>query len=116
MVDHGHMAQRRAFGGIERHGRRSTLRCWRVESIPIRAGRCCRIYNDKLLSVPVGAAPTALTVSKAELGVIRDIRVAIHLKFGVGAQAARNLVGRDLPLLITATGGGGMKIVRLKLE
>ena len=113
-------AQRRAFGGIEAHS--PALDAWVLESAIhpdprwTVFGRFERIDNDELLTVPPGTAAPALTVSKAELGVIRDFQVASHLKFGVGAQAARNFVGRDLAVAYGGDRWGGMGFVRLKID
>jgi len=113
-------AQRRAFGGIEQHG--PALDAWVLESAVhpdprwTVFGRFERIDNDELLTVPAGTAASALTVSKAELGVIRDFQIVNHLKFGVGAQAARNFVGRDLAAAYGGDRWGGMGFVRLKID
>ncbi len=93
-------AQRRAFGGVQQHG--PALDTWMLESAVhpdprwTVFGRFERIDNDELMTVTAGMPAPALTVSKAELGVIREFQLVRHLKFGVGAQAARNFVGRDL--------------------
>jgi hypothetical protein len=113
-------AQRRAFGGVARHG--PALDAWVIESAvhfdPLWTvyGRAERIDNDELLAVPAGTAVPALNVSKGELGVIRDFQVVNHLKFGVGAQAARNFVGRDLAAAYGGNLWGGMGFVRLKID
>ena len=113
-------AQRRAFGGVERHG--PALDAWVFESAVhpdpywTAFGRAERIDNDELLAVPVGAAATPFTVGKVELGVIRDFQVANHLKFGIGAQAARNFVARDLSAAYGGDRWGGMGFVRLKIN
>ena len=113
-------AQRRAYGGIEQHG--PALDALVLESAVhpdprwTIYGRAERIDNDELLSVPAGTAAPALTVGKAELGVIRDFEVVKHLKFGVGAQAARNFVGRDLAAAYGGDRWGGMGFVRLKID
>lgn len=113
-------AQRRAFGGVEAHG--PALDAWVLESAVhfdprwTVFGRFERIDNDELLTVPAGTAAPALTVSKAELGVIRDFQVVNHLKFGVGAQAARNFVGRDLAAAYGGDRWGGIGFVRLKID
>ena len=113
-------AQRRAFGGPERHG--PALNAWVLESAVYPDprwtvfGRAERIDNDELLDVPTGTAATPYTVGKAELGVIRDFQLASHLAFGVGAQAARNFVGRDLSAAYGGDRWGGMGFVRLKID
>ncbi len=113
-------AQRRAFGGVDGHG--PALDAWVLESAVhpdprwTVYGRAERIDNDELLAVPAGTVAPALTVGKAELGVIRDFAVAPHLKFGVGAQAARNFVGRDLAAPYGGDRWGGMGFVRLKID
>lgn len=105
------MAQRRAFGGAEQHG--PALDAWVLESAVhpdphwTVFGRAERIDNDKLLSVPARAAAPALAVSKVELGGVRELQVVNHLKFGVGAQAARNSSAATLPPLMAMIGGAG---------
>ena len=111
-------AQRRAFGVAASD---PALNAWVLESAvhpDIRwtvFGRAERIDNDELLTVPAGTSP-ALTVGKVELGAIRDFQLVRHLKFGVGAQAARNFVGRDLSAVYGGDRWGGMGFVRLKID
>ena len=113
-------AQRRAFGGPEQHG--PALNVWVLESAVhpdprwTVFGRAELIDNDELLAVPAGATAQAYTVGKVELGVVRDFQLVSHLKFGIGAQAARNFVGRDLSLAYGGDRWGGMGFVRLKID
>ena len=112
-------AQRRAFGAA---AHAPALNAWVLESAVhpdprwTVFGRVERIDNDELLAVPAGSAAPALTVAKAEVGVIRDFRVARHLKFGIGGQVARNFVGRDLAATYGGDRWGGMGFVRLKID
>ena len=113
-------AQRRAFGGSEQHG--PSLNAWVLESAVhpdprwTVFGRAERIDNDELLAAPSGAAAPPYTVGKVELGVIRDFQLVDHLKFGIGAQAARNFVGRDLAAAYGGDRCGGLGFVRLKID
>ncbi len=113
-------AQRRAFGGPGQHGR--ALDAWVIESAVhpdarwTVFGRAERIDNDELLDMPAGTAATLHTVGKVELGVIRDFQVVDHLAFGIGAQAAYNVVGRDLAAAYGGDRWGGMGFVRLKID
>jgi len=113
-------AQRRAFGGIEQHG--PALDAWVLESAihPDSRwtvyGRAERVDNDELLDAPAGTAAPPFTVGKVALGVVRDFRVVSHLKFGVGAQAARSIVGRDLAAAYGGDRWSGMGFVRLKID
>ncbi len=113
-------AQRRAFGGRERHG--PALDAWVLESAVhpdprwTVYGRFERVDNNELLLIPAGTPAPALTVSKGELGVIRDFRPVKHLKYGVGVQAARNFVGRDLAAFYGGDRWGGLGFVRLKID
>ncbi|MDP9057551.1 MAG: hypothetical protein M3N34_09585 [Pseudomonadota bacterium] len=112
-------AQRRAFG-VEQRG--PTLDAWVLESAVhpdprwTIYGRYERVDNDELLSVPAGKEAPVFTVSKAELGVIRDFEVLPHLKFGIGAQVARNFVGHDLAAAYGGDRWGSMGFVRLKID
>lgn len=113
-------AQRRAFGGVEKHG--PALNAWVLESAVhpddrwTVYGRAEQIDNDELLPAAIGPAARPLTVGKVALGAIRDFRVAPHLKFGVGSQVARNFVGRDLAAAYGGDRWGGMGFVRLKID
>ncbi len=110
-------AQRRADGGGG--PAEAALDAWVLESAlhPDARwtvyGRAERVDNDELLAAPGAAVPT---VGKAELGVIRDFAVAPHLKFGVGGQAARAFVPRDLAAAYGGDRWGAMGFVRLKLD
>ena len=73
------------------------------------------IRNDELLDAPAGTRVRPYPVGKVGVGVIRDFRLVPHLKFGVGAQAARNFVG-DLTQVYGGDRWGGMDFVRLKLD
>lgn len=112
-------AQRRAFGsGVDG----PVLNAWVLESAvhPDRRwtifGRAEMVDNDELLTPMLDHAGQPVTVGKVELGVIRDFPIARHVKFGLGAQAARNFIGRAL---VSSYGGdpwGEMGFVRLKID
>ena len=112
-------AQRRAFGGTERHG--PALDAWVLESAVHPDARWTvyaraeRIDNDELLATPAGAGQP-VTVGKLGVGAIRDFRLVPHLVFGIGAQAARNFVGRDLAPSYGGDRWGGLGFVRLKID
>ena len=74
------------------------------------------VDNDELLATGISHSGQPYTVGKIELGAIRDFRVAGHLKFGIGAQTARNFVGRDLAASYGGDRWGGMGFVRLKVD
>ena len=113
-------AQRRAFGGVEKHG--PALDAWVLESAvhPDEGwtvyGRAEQVDNDELLAAPAGHTGRTFTAGKVELGAIRDFRIAPHLKFGVGSQVARNFVGRDLAATYRGDRWGAMGFVRLKID
>jgi hypothetical protein len=113
-------AQRRAFGGIDKHG--PALNAWVLESAVhpndrwTVYGRAEQIANDELVIVPTGSSAQTFNVGKIALGAIRDFRVAAHLKFGVGSQVARNFVGRDLAVAYGGDRWGGIGFVRLKID
>jgi len=78
--------------------------------------RAERIDNDELLTSPgVGQAPT-FTVGKVSAGAIRDFRLASHLKFGLGALAARSLVSGGLDPAYGGDRWSEMGFVRLKID
>ena len=113
-------AQRRAFGGAEPQS--PSLNAWVLESAIhpdprwTVYGRAEMVDNDELLATGLSHGGRPFTVGKVELGAIRDFRIAPHLKFGIGAQAARNFVGRDLSASYGGDSWGGMGFIRLKLD
>ena len=113
-------AQRRAFDGAGQHS--PALNAWVLESAvhpDLRwtvYGRAERVDNDELLAAGDGQSSPPYTVGKVELGAIRDFRIASHVKFGLGAQAALNFVGRDLASSYGGDGWGGMGFIRLKID
>jgi hypothetical protein len=113
-------AKRRAFGGDE--PQHPALDAWVLESAihPDARwtiyGRAEMVDNDELLAPASDHAGQPITVGKVELGVIRDFPVASHLKFGLGAQAARDFVGSKLSLSYGQEPWGGMGFMRLKID
>jgi hypothetical protein len=64
-----------------------------------------------------GPAPAAYLVGKISVGVIRDFRIALHVKIGAGALYAFNFVPQTLaPLYGSADPQGAMAFIRLKVE
>ena len=112
-------AQRRAFGGTERHGPALDARVLESAVHPDARWtvyvRAERIDNDELLATPAGAGQP-VTVGKLGVGAIRDFRLVPHLVFGIGAQAARNFVGRNLAPSYGGDRWGGLGFVRLKID
>jgi hypothetical protein len=113
-------AQRRAFGGPAQDG--PALDAWVLESAvhpDVRwtvYGRAERVDNDELLVAPGNQTGAPEKVGRVELGAIRDFRVARHVLFGLGAQVARNFVGRDLSAAYGGDRWGEMGFVRFKLD
>ena len=77
--------------------------------------RAEREHNNELNGL--GSPQVAALVAKTSIGVIRDFRVADHVKIGVGALYAFNFVP---PTLSTLYGGsdpqGAMAFIRLKVD
>ena len=113
-------AQRRAFGGVEQHC--PALKAWVLESAVhpdsrwTLYGRAEMVDNDELLATGVSHSGQPHTVGKVELGAIRDFRIAGHRKSGIGAQAARSFVDRDLSASYGGDRWSGMGFVRLKID
>ncbi len=118
-------AQRQTFGDVALQY--PALDAWVLESAVhpntrwTVFGRAERVDNDELFDTGLGDAGSGLsgkpeTVGKLELGAIRDFRVARHLVFGVGAQAAWNVVGRDLYSSYGSDRWGELGFVRLKID
>lgn len=112
-------AQRRAFGGTGQDS--PTLRAWVLESAihPDARwtffGRAEMVDNNELLSAPASHAGQPYTVGRLELGAIRDFPVTRYVKLGLGVQAAKNFVPRDLSVSYDGNRWGGMGFARLKL-
>ncbi len=77
--------------------------------------RAERIDNDELLAGPVIPAPT-FNVGKVSAGAIRDFQLIPHLKFGLGALAARSLVPGGLDPSYGGDRWSEMGFVRLKID
>jgi hypothetical protein len=76
-------------------------------------GRAEYAENDELLA---GHGGPAFDVGKVSVGAIRDFRLAGHLKLGLGALVALNLVPRALAPLYAGDPKGAMAFVRLKID
>ncbi len=118
-------AQRQAFG--EAALQNPALNAWVLESAvhPNEKwtfyGRAEMVDNDELLDLYPTAADSSLSgkperVGKLELGAIRDFRIARHVLFGIGAQAAWNVVGPDLYDSYGGDRWGEMGFLRLKID
>ena len=65
----------------------------------------------------LGAPQVAYLVAKSSVGVIRDFRIADHVKIGVGALYAFNFVPQTLaPLYGGSDPQGAMAFIRLKVD
>lgn len=71
--------------------------------------------NDELLSVAGHIGPI-FDVGKISIGVIRDFRLAPHLKFGLGGLFAWNFVPQALKPLYSGDPKGAMAFVRIKID
>lgn len=78
--------------------------------------RAERIETDELLPAPGDVHGPVFTAGKASLGAIRDFPVTGHLRFGVGALAARSLTPRGLDAVYGGDRTSGMGFIRLKIE
>jgi hypothetical protein len=78
-------------------------------------GRAERIETNELVQVGGHHGPV-YTVGKVSAGVIRDFRIADHVKFGVGGLFAQNFVPRPLEALYAGEPKGAMAFVRLKID
>jgi hypothetical protein len=76
-------------------------------------GRGERTENDELTGVHRGPV---YAVGKVSLGAVRDLRVAPHAAFGIGALASQNFVPRPLRASYGGDARGFMGFVRLKVE
>jgi hypothetical protein len=113
-------AQRSAFGGPARNG--PALDAWVLESAVhpnprwTLYSRAELVDNDELLAPAAPQTGAPARVGKVELGAIRDFPLAAHVRFGIGAQAARNFVGAALSAAYGGDRWGEMVFVRLKLD
>ena len=103
-------------------GRRSgdgrNLDAWVLETAVRRGAwtlfaRAERTENDELSGAHHGPV---YAVGKASLGLVRDLRLAPHLAFGVGGLAAQNWVPAPLRASYGGDARGFMGFVRLKLD
>jgi hypothetical protein len=78
-------------------------------------GRAEQTENDELLLVGGHHGPT-FDVAKASLGLIKDFRVAEHVKLGIGALYAFNFVPQSLEALYGGDPNGAMAFIRLKID
>lgn len=58
----------------------------------------------------------AYKVAKASVGLVRDFRIAKHLKFGVGGLYAFNFVPNEIKALYGGNPNGAMGFVRFKID
>jgi len=78
--------------------------------------RARRVDNDELVEAD-GGHGAVYTVAKASLGLIRDFRAGGHLRIGLGALYAVNVVPVALrPDYGQGTPAGTMAFIRLKID
>jgi hypothetical protein len=95
-------------GNLDAYAIESTIQAKDVWTV---FGRAERVDNDELLS-----GGPAYTVGKFSIGVIRDLRVAEHLKVGIGGLFAFNFVPAALEPAYGGDPHGAMAFVRLKVD
>lgn len=78
--------------------------------------RAERIETDELVPGVGGGHGPLYTVGKASVGVVRDWRIAEHVRFGLGGLYAMNLVPTALEPLYGGDPDGAMLFVRLKMD
>jgi hypothetical protein len=78
-------------------------------------GRAEMTENNELLSVGGHHGP-AFDVAKVSAGLIRDVRVAEHVRLGLGAQYALNFVPGALEPLYGGDPSGAMVFLRLRVD
>ena len=78
--------------------------------------RAERIETDELVSGVGGGHGSLYTVGKASVGVVRDWRIAEHVRFGFGGLYAINRVPTALEPLYGRDPDGAMLFVRLKID
>ena len=64
----------------------------------------------------VESSGPAYGVGKLSLGAIRDVRIAPHLRLGLGAQVTQNFVPAALEPFYAGDPLGAMAFIRLKLD
>ena len=78
--------------------------------------RAERIETDELVPGVGGGHGPLYTVGKASVGVVRDWRIAEHIRFGLGGLYAMNRVPTALEPLYGGDPDGAMLFVRLKID
>ena len=78
--------------------------------------RAERIETDELVPGVSGGHGPLYTVGKASVGVVRDWRIAEHVRFGLGGLYAMNRVPTALEPLYGGDPDGAMLFVRLKID
>ena len=74
------------------------------------------ITENNELVAGLGEDAPAYRVGKASLGLIRDFRLAPHIKVGIGGLYARNFVPRALEPAYGGDPSGAMGFIRFKLD
>ena len=77
--------------------------------------RAERNENNEL-SIDGGHDGLVHAVSKASLGLVRDVPLTAHVSAGIGALYAINRVGRDLQAAYGGDPDGHMVFARLRIE
>ena len=78
--------------------------------------RAERIETDELVPGVGGGHGPLYTVGKASVGVVRDWRIAEHVRFGLGGLYAMNRVPTALEPLYGGDPDGAMIFMRLKID
>ena len=78
-------------------------------------GRAEYAEQDELLPAGENHGP-AVHVGKASLGVVRDFRLASHVRFGIGALYALDFLPPQVEALYDGDPRGAMLFVRLKVD
>lgn len=108
--------------GAKSHGDDDATNAFALESAFSPNGRWTvfaraeRTETDELLALPGGAHGPVFTVAKVSVGAIRDWRVAEHVRFGLGALYASNVVPDGLEPSYGGDPDGGMIFIRLKID
>jgi hypothetical protein len=79
-------------------------------------GRAERIETDELLAGAGGAHGPVFGVAKVSAGLIRDVRIAPHVSFGVGGLYALNFVPAALEGSYGGDPDGAMLFLRLRVD
>ncbi|MEN5362914.1 hypothetical protein [Brevundimonas intermedia] len=78
--------------------------------------RAERIETDELVPSVGGGHGPLYTVGKASVGVVRDWRIAEHVRFGLGGLYAMNRVPKALEPIYGGDPDGAMIFMRLKID